>query len=572
MLDLQLNDQEMIRLQKLKELEEAGICAFPHNFEKTHDAEFILSNFSDENPQELNNVSVAGRIMSIRNMGKASFCHLQDSSGKIQVYLKKDDLGDFYETFKKLDIGDIIGVRGYVFRTKTGEISIHATNVTILCKSLRVIPTPKEETDEHGNKIVHDAFADIELRYRKRYLDLIVNPDVRTVFQKRTKIISEIRKFFDEKGWLEVETPVLQPIYGGATARPFMTHHNTLDIDLYLRIADELYLKRLIVGGFEGVYEISKNFRNEGMDKMHNPEFTSLEIYVAYKDYIWMMEMTETLINTIAKNVCGTEEVEYDGKNISLKLPFRRAKMFDLYKEFTGYDLKSKTREELLVIAKDLNIEFDDSFSQMKLLDEIFKEKVEPNLIQPTFVIDYPIEMSPLAKKHRSGEEGIVERFELFINGHEFANAFTELNDPRDQRERLEEQAKIRAEGDEEAMIVDNDFLYALEVGMPPTAGLGIGIDRLVMLLTGATTIRDVLFFPQMRPEKNTNVSRDEDFMAIGIPQGWVPYIRKMGFNSINDLKKEHPNKLFNDIAIYRKKENIEIALPTIKEVKGWFK
>jgi lysyl-tRNA synthetase class 2 len=572
MSDLQLNDQEAIRLQKLKEIEDDGTVCYPHNFEKTHDAEYILANFSDDNPQKLNNVSVAGRIMSVRNMGKASFCHLQDSTGKIQVYLKKDDLGELYETFKKLDIGDIIGINGYAFRTKTGEISIHATKMTLLCKSLRVIPTPKEEIDEQGNKIIHDAFADIELRYRKRYLDLIVNPEVRSTFQKRSKIITEIRRFFDEKGWLEVETPVLQPIYGGATARPFITHHNTLDIDLYLRIADELYLKRLIVGGFEGVYEISKNFRNEGMDKMHNPEFTALEIYVAYKDYLWMMEMTETLINTVAKNVIGTDEIQYGGNNISLKLPFRRAKMFDLYKEYTGYDLKGKTKEELFTIANELNIETDKSFSKMKLLDEIFGAKVEPNLIQPTFVIDYPIEMSPLAKKHRSGEEGIVERFELFINGHEFANAFSELNDPRDQRQRLEEQAIIRAEGDEEAMILDNDFLYAIEVGMPPTAGLGIGIDRLVMLLTGAPTIRDVLFFPQMRPEKNTNVTKDEDFIALGIPQGWVTHIRKMGFNSIDSLKKEHPNKLFNDIAIYRKKENLEIPLPTIKEVKAWFK
>ncbi|MFH1050295.1 MAG: lysine--tRNA ligase [bacterium] len=570
--DLQLNDQEKIRLQKLKEIEDTGINPYPHNFEKTHDSEYILANFSDENPEELNNVRIAGRIMSVRIMGKASFCHMQDSTGKIQVYMKKDDLGDFYDSFKKLDIGDIIGVQGYAFRTKTGEVSIHASKVTVLCKSLRVLPIPKEETDEQGNTIVHDAFADIELRYRRRYLDLILNPEVRSVFQKRSKIITEIRNFFNEKGWLEVETPVLQPIYGGATARPFITHHNTLDMDLYLRIADELYLKRLIVGGFEGVYEISKNFRNEGMDKMHNPEFTSMEIYVAYKDYLWMMEMTETLINTVAKNVIGTEEIQYGANHISLKLPFRRAKMFDLYKEYTGYDLKGKSKEELVAIAKELNIDVDANFSKMKLLDEIFGEKVEPNLIQPTFVIDYPIEMSPLAKKHRSGEEGIVERFELFINGHEFANAFTELNDPRDQRERLEEQAIIRAEGDDEAMIVDNDFLYAIEVGMPPTAGLGIGIDRLVMLLTGAQTIRDVLFFPQMRPEKNTNVTKDEDFMALGIPKDWVAHIRKMGFNTIEALKKEHFGKLFNDMAIYRKKEQLEIALPSNKDVKNWLK
>ncbi|MFC2129811.1 lysine--tRNA ligase [Bacteroidota bacterium] len=570
--DIQLNDQELRRLEELKELEEAGILAYPYNFDKTHNAAEILSKFSDENADELKDVSVAGRIMSIRKMGKASFCHLQDSSGKIQIYLKKDDLGEFYEHFKKLDIGDIIGVKGYVFRTKMGEISIHTREIIVLCKSLRVLPVAKEETDEQGNKIIHDAFADIELRYRRRYVDLIVNPDTREVFRKRSQIIAEMRNYFNTKGWLEVETPVLQPIYGGATARPFMTHHNALDIDLYLRIADELYLKRLIVGGFEGVYEISKNFRNEGMDKMHNPEFTALEIYVAYKDYNWMMEMTESLINHISIKVNGTEEIEYGGNKISLKLPFRRAKMFDLYKEYTGKDLKGLSREELLKAAKELEVEVDDSFSKMKLLDEIFSKKVEPNLIQPTFVIDYPIEMSPLAKKHRSGEEGIVERFELFINGFEMANAFTELNDPRDQRERLEEQAKIRAEGDDEAMVVDNDFLYALEVGMPPTSGLGIGIDRLVMLLTGAPTIRDVLFFPQMRPEKNTNVSSDEDFKALGIPEEWICHIRKMGFNTIEALKKEHFGKLFNDMAVYRKKNKLEISLPTIKDVKKWMK
>jgi lysyl-tRNA synthetase class 2 len=440
--------------------------------------------------------------MSIRRMGKASFMHILDDSAKIQVYLKKDDIPDFYDNTKLLDIGDIIGISGYAFRTRMGEISVHTKEITILCKSLAMLPVAKEEVDEAGNKIVHDAFADKELRYRKRYIDLIVNPEIRATFVKRSKIIAEMRNYFNSKGWLEVETPVLQPIYGGATARPFVTHHNALDIDLYMRIADELYLKRLIVGGFEGVYEISKNFRNEGMDKMHNPEFTALEIYVAYKDYIWMMEMTEELFNLLSIKVNGTAELEYDGKQISLALPFRRAKMFDLFKEYTGKDLKGLGREELLVVCKDLGIVVDPKSSTMKLLDEIFGAKVEPNLIQPTFVIDYPIEMSPLAKKHRSGEEGIVERFELFINGSEFANAFTELNDPRDQRARLEDQAIIRAAGDDEAMVVDEDFLQAIEIGMPPTAGLGVGIDRMVMLLTGEKSIRDVLFFPQMRPEK----------------------------------------------------------------------
>ncbi len=572
MANLQLNDQELRRLEELKQLEEAGINVYPYNYDKTHSMREILSQFSDDNTDELSNVSVAGRIMSIRKMGKASFCHIQDQSGKIQIYLKKDDLNESYEHFKKFDIGDIVGVKGFVFRTKMGEISIHAQEITILTKSLRVLPNPKEEIAEDGTKIIHDAFADKELRYRKRYIDLIVSPESREVFRKRSLIIAEIRNYFNSKGWLEVETPILQPIYGGATARPFITHHNALDIDLYLRIADELYLKRLIVGGFEGVYEISKNFRNEGMDKMHNPEFTALEIYVAYKDYNWMMEMTENLISSTALKINGSEVIEYDGKKISLKAPFRRAKMFDLYKEYTGKNLKGLGKEELLKIAKEIGVEVDNSFSTMKILDEIFGEKVEPNLIQPTFIIDYPIEMSPLAKKHRSGDKGLVERFELFINGSEIANAFSELNDPRDQRQRLEEQARIRAEGDDEAMIVDNDFLYALEIGMPPTAGLGIGIDRLVMLLTGATSIRDVLFFPQMRPEKNTNVSNDEDFIALGIPKQWVEHLRKMGFNTIEALKKEHPGKLFNDMAVYRKKSKLEIPLPNNKDVKKWIK
>lgn len=498
-----LNDQELRRLEELKLLREAGIDPYPHSFDKTHSAAEILENFSDEDPSSLSEVSVAGRISGIRIMGKASFCHIRDESGKIQIYFKKDELPDFYRHLKKLDIGDFIGVKGFAFRTRTQEISVHAKEVHVLCKSLKPLPVAKEETDEQGNKIVHDAFADMETRYRRRYLDLIVNPHVRDVFIKRSRIIAAIRRYFDSRGWLEVETPILQPIYGGATARPFVTHHNSLDMDLYMRIADELYLKRLIVGGFEGVYEISKNFRNEGMDKMHNPEFTALEVYVAYHDYIWMMDRTEELIKTVTEETLGTLEIEYAGNKIDLSQPFKRIPMFDLFREYTGKDLRGLSREELLEAAKELGIETEPNMSAMKLLDEIFSEKVEPNLIQPTFVIDYPLEMSPLAKKHRT-EDGLVERFELFINGGEMANAFTELNDPQDQRDRLEEQALIRAAGDDEAMVVDEDFLYALETGMPPTAGLGIGIDRLVMLLTGQTSIRDVVFFPQMRPEKNT--------------------------------------------------------------------
>lgn len=495
------NDQEIRRLEELELIENAGINPYPYNFDKTHSANVILEQFNDEDIEPLSNVSVAGRLISIRKMGKASFAHIQDESGKIQIYLKKDEMPDFYEHINNLDIGDIIGIHGFAFRTRMGEISVHAKDAVILCKSLKPIPTPKEEVDEAGNKIVHDAFADVELRYRKRYLDLIVNPKIRDTFKKRSKVISTMRRYFDEKGWLEVETPILQPIYGGATARPFVTHHNALDIDLYMRIADELYLKRLIVGGFEGVYEISKNFRNEGMDKMHNPEFTAMEIYVAYKDYNWMMDMVEDLLRNIASEVNNSQKVMWGDTEIDLSVPFRRIPMFDLYKQYTGKDLRGLSRDELESAAKELGIELEPGASAMKILDEIFGEKVEPNLIQPTFVIDYPLEMSPLAKKHRT-EEGLVERFELFINGSEMANAFTELNDPRDQRNRLEEQARIRAAGDDEAMIVDDDFLYALEVGMPPTAGLGIGIDRLVMLLTGERSIRDVLLFPQMRPEK----------------------------------------------------------------------
>jgi lysyl-tRNA synthetase class 2 len=498
---MERTEQQIRRLEELELLEKDGINAFPYSYEKTHNAIDIITKFKDEQSEEYSNVSVAGRIMTIRRMGKASFCHILDQTGKIQLYLKRDDLPEFYDKFKLLDIGDIIGVKGFVFRTKTGEISIHSKEIVLLCKSVTPLPIAKEEIDEQGNKVIYDAFTDKETRYRQRYTDLIVNYDIRKTFINRSKIISEMRRYFDSKGWLEVETPILQPIYGGATARPFITHHNALDIPLYLRIADELYLKRLIVGGFEGVYEISKNFRNEGMDKMHNPEYTAMEIYVAYKDYNWMMDMTEDLLCSIASNVFGTTTFSYDNKEISFEKPFRRAKMFDLFKEYTGMDLKGISYDELKDLIHKFNLEIPENSSYTKILDEIFSEKVQPHLIQPTFVIDYPIEISPLAKKHRT-EAGLVERFELFVNGGELANAFSELNDPRDQRNRLEQQALERANGDEEAMILDEDFLNALEIGMPPTAGLGIGIDRLVMILTGETSIRDVLFFPTMKPEK----------------------------------------------------------------------
>jgi lysyl-tRNA synthetase, class II len=501
MTDTSRNDQELRRIEELAELLTAGVNPYPASFDRTHHAAPILESFTDEQPDALGTVAIAGRIMAIRKMGKASFLHILDSTGRIQVYLKKDDLGDFYDMLRLFDIGDIIGVRGFVFRTRMGEISVHAQSVEMLAKSITPIPVGKEEVAEDGTVNRYDAITDKEQRYRKRYLDLIANPDIKKTFVQRARIITTMRRFFDDRGWLEVETPILQPLYGGATARPFVTHHNALDVDLYLRIADELYLKRLIVGGFDGVYEISKNFRNEGMDKTHNPEYTAMEIYVAYKDYLWMMSMTEELLSSIAVEAHGTHTVPFQGTMISWSAPFRRARMFDLFQEYTGMNLRGLSREELLAAARSAQVDIDPAASAMKILDEIFSVKVQPHLIQPTFVMDYPVEMSPLAKAHRS-EQGLVERFELFVMGKEIANAFSELNDPLDQRSRLEDQARIRAAGDDEAMVVDEDFLHAIEVGLPPTAGLGIGIDRLVMLLTDNDSIRDVLFFPQMRPEK----------------------------------------------------------------------
>ena len=503
---VQRNDQELQRIEKLHELRSLGVNPFPPSFDLTHHASEILATFSDEQPDALASVRVAGRIMAIRKMGKASFCHIQDMTGRIQIYLKRDDLGDAYDHLRLYDIGDILGIEGFVFRTRMGEISVHARTVTMLTKSVTPIPVGKEEVAEDGTVTRYDAIADKEQRYRKRYLDLIANPDIKATFVKRAKIITTMRRFFDDRGWLEVETPILQPIYGGATARPFVTHHNALDVELYLRIADELYLKRLIVGGFEGVYEISKNFRNEGMDKTHNPEYTAMEIYVAYKDYEWMMEMTEQLVNAIVTETCGSDVVSYQGTELSYALPFRRAAMYDLFDQHTGMNLRGLDRAGLLAAARSLEVDVDPAASAMKILDEIFSVLVQPHLVQPTFVMDYPVEMSPLAKKHRT-EEGLVERFELFVMGKEIANAFSELNDPLDQRARLEDQATIRAAGDDEAMVVDDDFLHAIEVGLPPTAGLGVGIDRLVMLLTDNDSIRDVLFFPQMRPERTAPAS-----------------------------------------------------------------
>ncbi len=493
-----INELMKRRREELEELKGRDINPYPYEFDRRDYSTEIIHNFGDNSVQA--DVAIAGRIMSIRRMGKASFCHIQDAKGRIQVYLKKDDIGDSYDAFRLLDIGDIIGVVGYVFRTKMGEISVHAKRYELLSKSLRPLPIVKEKIDEQGNKQIFDPFSDKELRYRQRYVDLIVNPKVREVFLKRTKIVNGIRKFFDARGYLEVETPILQPMYGGAFARPFVTHHNALDVDLYLRIADELYLKRLIVGGFDAVYEFSKDFRNEGMDRSHNPEFTMLELYVAYKDYKWMMELVEQMVSTVAMEVNSWMKCTVGENEIDFTPPWRRLTMFDAIKEYTGKNLRGATEDDVKKIMKELHLEVEPGMNLGNMIDEIFGEFVEPKLIQPTFITDYPIEMSPLAKKHRT-EPGLVERFEVIVNGHELCNAFSELNDPLDQRYRFEEQMKQKDKGDEEAQVLDEDYLRALEFGMPPTAGLGIGIDRLTMVLTNQESIRDVLFFPQMKPE-----------------------------------------------------------------------
>lgn len=485
------------RFEELNELKSKGVETFAYSFEITSDSQNIKDNYKDDDKRI---VKIAGRIMAIRRMGKASFAHIQDHKGKIQIYLRKDDIGESYSEFKLMDIGDIIGIGGYVFRTKTGEISVHTTSLKLLAKSLRPLPVAKETTDEHGNKIIHDQFSDKELRYRQRYLDLIVNPHIKDIFIKRSRIISSMRRFLDKNDFLEVETPVLQPLYGGAAARPFITHHNTLDSDFYLRIADELYLKKLIVGGINGVYEISKDFRNEGMDRTHNPEFTMMELYVPYHDYEWMMNFVEEMIQFICKEVFDTFEFTFEDKSLNLKSPWKRIFFADAIQEKTGLNVINSSVGELKRKAKELNIDISGIEAKGKIIDEIFSETVEPELLQPTFVIDYPLELSPLAKKHRS-KEGIVERFEAYFAGKEICNAFSELNDPLDQRQRFMEQGKMREEGDEEAHQIDEDFIRSLEYGMPPTAGLGIGIDRLVMVLTNQSSIRDVIFFPQMKPE-----------------------------------------------------------------------
>ena len=568
---MQLSEQEIIRRDSLKELIGLGIDPYPAaQFEINVTTSEIHAEFAG-NQTLFQNVSIAGRIMSRRIMGAAAFVEIQDAAGRIQLYFKRDDIcpGEdktLYNTvFKRLlDIGDIIGVEGFVFITQMGEITIHARSFKLLCKSLKPLPIVKEKEDK-----TFDAFTDPEMRYRQRYVDLIVNPGVRDIFIKRSRMVNSMRDYLNAKGYLEVETPVLQPLYGGAAARPFTTHHNTLDMTLYLRIANELYLKRLIVGGYDGVYEFSKDFRNEGMDRFHNPEFTQMELYVAYKDYEWMMNLVEEMVEKMTIDIHGTSQVTVGENVIDFKRPWTRFTMFGAIQHFTGIDISEMDEAELRLTARQLSVELDETMGKGKIIDEIFGSKCEPLLIQPTFITDYPVEMSPLAKKHRS-KAGLVERFEAICNGKEICNSFSELNDPIDQRERFESQLELGKRGDEESMVLDEDFLRALEYGMPPTAGLGIGIDRMAMILTNSPSIQEVLFFPQMRPEKKVAVSKDEEFAALGVPSAWIPVLRQAGFNHIDAVKKLSAGQLFNQLAGLRKKLKLELTLPTVEDIKQW--
>jgi lysyl-tRNA synthetase class 2 len=570
-MSLELSEQEQIRRDSLKQLIDLGIDPYPAD---TYPVNVTIGEILEKYPKDnrlYQDIQLAGRIMGRRIMGAASFVELQDMTGRIQVYFKRDDIcpGEdktLYNTvFKRLlDIGDIIGVKGFVFVTKMGEITIHVKEYTLLAKSLRVLPVTKEKDDR-----VYDAFTDPEQRYRQRYVDLIVNPQVKDTFVKRAKLINSMRDFLNEKGYLEVETPVLQPLYGGAAARPFKTYHNTLDMTLYLRIANELYLKRLIVGGYDGVFEFAKDFRNEGMSRFHNPEFTQMELYVAYKDYQWMMDLVEEMVERIAIDLHGSTEIKAGEHMINFKRPWKRYTMYEVIKEYTGSDISEMEEAELRALADKLDIKIDGTMGKGKIIDEIFGEACEPNLVQPTFITDYPVEMSPLAKKHRR-EEGLVERFEAIVNGKEICNAFSELNDPLDQRRRFEEQLELGKRGDMESMVVDEDFLRSLEFGMPPTAGLGIGIDRLTMIMTDSSSIQDVLFFPQMRPEIREEESTDEEFLSLGVPSDWIPVIRKKGIKTLAQLQEENPNKLANDLNGYRKKMKLDIPALRPEEVKSW--
>ncbi len=589
-----LSEQEINRRQKRDELMRMGIDPYPaqevpvtHTIAQLRDAFADKTgkdtqggyepqlNFSEQAPY--NHVTLAGRLMGFRIMGSASFAEMQDATGRMQLYFRRDDIapGDdktqYNTVFKKLlDIGDIISVDGYVFTTQTGELSVYVRNFTILNKALRPLPVVKEVVNEQtGEKETYDAFTDPEQRYRQRYVDMIVNPQVRDVFVKRSKLVNSIRQFLSQRGYLEVETPILQPIHGGAAARPFSTHHNSLDMTLFLRIANELYLKRLIVGGYDGVFEFAKDFRNEGMDRTHNPEFTQVEFYVAYKDYLWMMDTIEEMVEKVAIDVAGTTKVTVGENIIDFKRPWKRLTMFEAIQEYTGIDVSAMDEAGLRTVAEERGIKTDGSMGKSKLIDELFGDACEPNLIQPTFITDYPVEMSPLTKKHRS-KPGLVERFEAICNGKEIANAYSELNDPIDQRERFEEQLRLAERGDEEAMALDDDFLRALEYGMPPTAGVGLGIDRLAMIMTNQPSIQDVLFFPQMRPEKKADVSTDADFLAAGVAVEWLPALQKMNILTIAQLREASPNKLFNDLGGMRKKLKIDTPMPDMATIQHW--
>ncbi|HDP54123.1 MAG TPA: lysine--tRNA ligase [Bacteroidetes bacterium] len=567
----ELSEQERLRRESLAELRKLGIDPYPAaEYPVSHSSQDIISNF-DTLSNDKTEVCIAGRIMTRRIMGNASFFVIQDEKGKVQVYIRRDDIcpdddKTLYNTvFKKLlDIGDIVGIKGHVFKTQMGEISVHTHELTILSKSIKPLPIVKEKDGQ-----VFDAFSDPEQRYRQRYVDLVVNPQVRDTFIKRNRIINTMRDFFNAKGYLEVETPILQPIPGGAAARPFVTHHNALDIPLYLRIANELYLKRLIVGGFDGVYEFAKDFRNEGMDRTHNPEFTVMEIYVAYKDYFWMMDFTEEMIERVALALHGKTQVTVGNKEIDFKRPFRRVTMTDAIKEYAGVDISGKSEKELREICKKLDIEVDDTMGKGKLIDEIFGKKCEHHFIQPTFIMDYPIEMSPLCKRHRSNPE-LTERFELMVNGKELCNAYSELNDPIDQLERFQDQLKLSEKGDDEAMFIDHDFVRALEYGMPTCSGMGIGIDRLTMLMTNQPSIQDVLLFPQMKPEPKTRKDSVEVFAKAGVPAEWVPVLEKMGHLTVASLRSMKAGKLFNDLCGFNKKNKLGLKNPTMEEVSKW--
>ena len=571
-----LSEQELRRREEREELMNMGINPYPsETFKVNTTTRDIHQNF-EKRENDYRNISIAGRLMSRRIQGKASFAEIQDDRGRIQLYVNRDEICEgedktLYNTvFKKLlDIGDVIGVKGYVFTTQVGETTVHVKELILLSKSLKPLPIVKETTDDDGNKVTHDAFSDPELRYRQRYVDLIVNPEIRNTFVQRSQMVQTMRNYLINRSFLEVETPVLQPLYGGASARPFKTHHNTLDMSLYLRIANELYLKRLIVGGYNRVFEFAKDFRNEGMSRFHNPEFTQVELYAAYKDYYWMMDLVEEMVEAVAMKLHGKTTVQVGENEINFERPWKRFTMFEAIEHFTGIDISEMDVDALKATAKQLNVPIDDSMGKGKLIDEIFGEHCEPKLIQPTFITDYPLEMSPLAKKHRD-KEGLVERFEAICNGKEICNAFSELNDPIDQRQRFEDQLTLRDMGDDEAMVLDEDFLRALEYGMPPTAGLGIGIDRLAMIMTNSNSIQDVLFFPQMKPEAKQQFASEQDYIDQGVPVEWIPVLQKAGYVLINQLTAVAPNKLFNEVCGLRKKMKLDLKAPSMEEVTAW--